>query len=94
LIPVNEAQTRNRQFVFREVNARIAEITITQGEPTSGFICECGQSDCTSILDLSLGDYQALREGGDFFIAARGHCVEGVDRLVESREGFDVLAQV
>jgi hypothetical protein len=35
-----------------------------------------------------------MRTDGDFFIVARGHCVEGVDRLVESRDGFDVLVQV
>jgi hypothetical protein len=91
---VNETQIRNRQHVFREVNDRIAEITVRHAEPASGFICECGEADCTSIIDLSLADYQALRAGGDFFVAAPGHCVVGIDRLVESRDGFDVLVQL
>jgi hypothetical protein len=94
LILVNNAQTRKTQIVFREVNERIAEITRKQEENESGFLCECGRDDCIEILALSLVDYQALRDGEDFFIAARGHCVEGVDRLVESRDGFDVLVQV
>jgi hypothetical protein len=90
---LNEA-IRSNQIVFREVNERIAEITLGQREAASGFVCECGQPDCASVVQLSLADYQGLRERGDFFIAATGHCVEGVDRLVESQDGFDVLVQV
>jgi len=91
---VDERQIAKNQLVFREVNERIAEITAGQGEAESEFLCECGRTDCTSVVGLSLTDYQALRLGGDFFVAAPGHCVEGVDRLVESRGGFDVLVQV
>ena len=85
---------RSRQRVFREVNDRIAEITVNQEESKGGFLCECGQADCHAKIAVSLADYQALRSEGDFFIAAPGHCVEGIDQLVESREGFEVLVQV
>jgi hypothetical protein len=50
--------------------------------------------DCTDTIVLSLVDYQALRMEGNVYIAAPGHAVDGVDRLVESRDGFDVLQQV
>jgi hypothetical protein len=85
---------KRSQWVFREVNERIAEITRNQGEIDSDFLCECGRDDCTKTIPLSLSNYQALRTDGDFFIAAPGHLVEGVDRLVESRDGFDLLVQV
>ena len=91
---MDERQIARNQFLFREVNERIAEITVSQGEAESEFLCECGRTDCTSVVGLSLADYRALRYGEDLFVAAPGHCVEGVDRLVESRAGFDVLAQV
>jgi hypothetical protein len=91
---VDERQIAKTQGLFREVNERIAEITAGQGEGASEFLCECGNTDCASVVALSLREYQALRSGGDFFVAAPGHCVEGVDRLVESRAGFDVLVQV
>jgi hypothetical protein len=94
LILVSSAQINKNQLVFREVNERIAEITLSQEETESGFLCECGRDDCAETIALSLGDYQALRDGEEFFIAAPGHCVEGVDRLVDSRDGFDVLAQL
>lgn len=89
---MSDAQIKHTQIVLREVNERIAEITRRQEESDSGFLCECGRDDCLEIFALSLVDYEAMRNG-DFFIAAPGHCVEGVNRLVESRDGFDVLAQ-
>lgn len=91
---MDERQIAKTQLLFREVNERIAEITAGHGEAASEFLCECGRPDCTTVVGLSLTDYQALRSGGDLFVSATGHCVEGVVRLVESRDGFDVLVQV
>jgi len=87
-------QTRTHQLILREVNERIAEITVQQEESRSEFVCECGRMDCNDHVDLDLGAYRAIRASGDYFIAATGHCVDGVDRLAESRDGFDVLAQL
>ena len=86
-------QTRTNQLILREVNERIADITVHQKQSRSEFVCECGQMDCNDHVDLDLGAYRVIRNG-DYFIAATGHCVEGVDRLVESRDGLDLLVQL
>jgi hypothetical protein len=91
---VNAQAIRNRQRVFRQVNERIADIMVAQDERANGFLCECAGSSCTSILELPLTDYRAVREEGDTFLVAAGHSVDGVDRLVESRDGFDLVEQV
>jgi hypothetical protein len=90
---VSHNQIAKTQLVFREVNQRIADITSEQGDTTSQFMCECGQRDCTAVIHLSLAGYRSVRDSGDFFVVAPGHCVEGVDRRVESRDGFDILVQ-
>jgi hypothetical protein len=90
---VHESRARQNQLVFREVNQRIADITRGQHEGNSEFLCECGEASCISVIDLSLAEYEEARSQQDVFIAAPGHCVEGVDRLVESRDGFDILVQ-
>ena len=87
-------QTRTNQLILREVNERVAEITVQQKESRSEFVCECGRMDCDDHVDLELGEYQTIRASGEYFIATTGHCVEGVDRLAESRDGFDVLIQL
>jgi hypothetical protein len=91
---VTDIQIRRAQPVFREVNQRIAEITREQQEAVSEFLCECGRADCISVVKLSLADYEDVRRDTANFIAAPGHCVEGVDRLTASRDGYDVLVQI
>jgi hypothetical protein len=76
------------------MNERVADITVYQEESRSEFLCECGRMDCTDHVDLDLGQYRGIRASGDYFIAASGDCVDGVDRLAESRDGFDLLAQL
>jgi len=91
---VNGEAIRRNQDIFREVNERIDDITSTQQEATSEFLCECGQQDCTLVVELRLDEYRQIRSGEDRFIVFPGHCVEGVDRLAESRDGFDVVVQI
>ena len=87
-------QTRANQLILREVNERVADITVEQKESRSEFVCECGRMDCDDHLDLELSEYQTIRASGEYFIATTGHCVDGVDLLAESRDGFDVLVQL
>jgi hypothetical protein len=91
---VTRDQTRTNQLILREVNERVADITVQQREARSEFLCECGRMDCGDHVDLDLGEYRAIRGNDDYFVAATGHCVDGVDRLAESRDGFDLLAQL
>jgi hypothetical protein len=91
---VTEAQViRKTQIVFREVNQRIAEITATHAETSSEFLCECGRPTCVTVIELALSDYLDIREDASFFITSTGHRVDGVDRLGEAREGFEIVTQ-
>jgi hypothetical protein len=91
---VDDSRTRQNQRVFREVNQRIADITRGQQELESEFLCECGESSCVAVVGLPLEEYEQVRARGDFFLAAPGHCVEGIDHLVESRGAYDLLVQI
>jgi len=91
---VTRDQTRTNQLIFREINERVAEITVQHNESRSEFVCECGRMDCTEHVELELGEYQTIRANGDYFIAATGHCVDGVDRVAKTRDGFDMLIQL
>jgi len=85
---------RRNQDVFREVNERVAAITAEQHETTSGFLCECGREDCTSSIELGLDEYREIRVNPEHYVAAPGHCVENIDRTVESRESYEIVAQL
>jgi hypothetical protein len=86
---VNKTEVLRNQRLLREVNQRIAEITA--GHQEDEFLCECGRDDCHATLDLELSEYNNLREQDGFFLVAPGHLVEGVDRLVEVRDGFELV---
>jgi hypothetical protein len=47
-----------------------------------------------AVVGLPLEEYEQVRARGDFFLAAPGHCVEGIDHLVESRGAYDLLVQI
>jgi hypothetical protein len=89
---VNKTEVLRNQRIFRDVNERIAEITARlEEEGGAEFLCECGRDDCHATLALDLSDYKDLREQDGFFLVARGHLVEGVDRLVETRDGYELV---
>jgi hypothetical protein len=89
---MNASATLRNQRVFREVNERIAEITADQNEEHVAFLCECGRDDCTESISLDLDEYATVRGRDGLFLIARGHCVEGVDRMVDSRDGYELAA--
>jgi hypothetical protein len=41
-----------------------------------------------------VNEYESLRAEDGFFILASGHAVEEVDRVVESRDGYEVVVAV
>jgi hypothetical protein len=83
-------EIRRYQRLFREVNLRIAEINASGGTPE--FLCECGRQDCIEAIALDLGEFRQVTREQDVFVVAPSHGVEGIDLLVESREGYDLVA--
>jgi hypothetical protein len=47
-----------------------------------------------SAIALDVNEYESLRAEDGFFIVVPGHAVEGVDRVVESRNAYDVAVAV
>src|SRR5215211_2296667 len=91
---VTRDQTRTAQLIFREINERVAEITVQYHESESEFVCECGRDDCTAHVELNLDEYQTIRASGEYFIAALVYCVEAADGVSAFWLGFDVGLQL
>jgi hypothetical protein len=81
-----------RYQLFRDVNTRIATINAEQEARQGQFLCECGQRDCITELTLDLEEFEQVRGEQGVFVVAPGHGVEGVDRFLESRDGYDLVA--
>jgi hypothetical protein len=61
--------------LFREVNARIAELeygVLLDGELLP-LICECADTGCAAVLQVEQATYSAVREHPQRFLVAPGH---------------------
>jgi hypothetical protein len=86
-----EKAARN-QVVFREVNERIAELTGLLTETGFNlFICECSDPGCAEALEITAGEYEAVRRDGARFLVADGHQTPEVERVVDGNGRFLVV---
>jgi hypothetical protein len=60
---------------FREANEGIHERAESLGADMQKlpFLCECPIEDCVEILQLTHGQYTAVREHPNYFMTAVGH---------------------
>ncbi len=79
--------------IFREANERIRdaaeEHAMTDAIP---FLCECPRPDCTTIVQLSMGEYEAVRAKPSCFLQMPQHQSER-GRVVMERDGYVVTDQ-
>jgi hypothetical protein len=87
-----EERIARNEALFRNVNERVRELAtqFADAEPVA-FVCECGQSDCAESLPVPLSDYERIRADSTQFIVAPGHEVPEVERIVERKDGYDVV---
>jgi hypothetical protein len=71
------------EAIFREVNERIAETAGRFDAEETAFVCECADTHCTHRVQLSLDDYEEVREHGARFVVVAGHEDERVEAVTE-----------
>jgi hypothetical protein len=78
---VTAERVARNQATFREANEQIERKAdeLRLGFESVPFICECPDPGCTSILRLSLVDYEMVRSRPEWFFSVPGHEVCVVD---------------
>jgi hypothetical protein len=88
-----ERQARN-EGLTRTVNEQVATLdSRTAGWAEQGrlfdFHCECGRSDgCDERLQMSLEEYERVRQQQDRFAVVPGHEEDQIEVVVERSERF------
>lgn len=59
-----------------------------------GFLCECARLGCNSVIELTVGEYEALRRHARRFAIVPGHEFPDVERIVESHAGYEVVEKL
>jgi hypothetical protein len=74
-LSLRENRIHRNEELFREVNARIAELEdrlILAGEPLP-LICECADTGCAAVIEVEQDTFRAVREVPLRFLVAPGH---------------------
>jgi hypothetical protein len=80
------------QALFRSVNERVDRIS--EDQATHGpvnFICECALPECGSSIELTHGEYEAIREDPTRFFVLPGHVFPEVEDVVEDRGRYVIV---
>ena len=80
------ARKAQNQELFREVNERIADLSSNLDDSIEnlGLICECSQTGCTEIIEVSIKNYARARDTETHFLVKAGHEDAGREAIVET----------
>ena len=83
--------------VFRRANLTLEETyrgAVPTGLTDAGhapFICECSNPHCTSVLQLTLEEFEQIRGVPGHYVVVPGHVVSDFRRVVDETDRFTVL---
>jgi hypothetical protein len=80
------------QSLLREVNERIAGITLAWGAKlTVDVLCECGRNDCLGLIRVPVPIYAAVRREPRQFVVFPEHAEAAHDRVLDHYGDFVVV---
>ena len=92
LLEARQARFGHNQSLFRAVNERVETLAgngAAQGSVP--FLCECANPDCDSQLDLSLAEYEAIRQNSTQFFVLPDHVFPDVETVVDDRDSYVIV---
>lgn len=80
------------ESLYREVNEAIQR-GVWPGESREfvRFRCECAEASCTAAVEMTVGEYEAVRANPRRFLVRRGHEVPGLEVVVARHPGYFVV---
>ena len=83
------------EAVFRKINEGI-ERGQWPGEEDApvGFRCECAQLGCTELIELTVREYEQVREDARRFIVLPGHELLEAEVVIENWPGYLVVQKI
>jgi hypothetical protein len=89
-----DRQARNEALI-RDVNQQQAVLDAqtawAASEHLFDFICECGDTRCDSRIEMTLDEYERVRQQDDRFAVTPGHENEEIETVVERHPRFLIV---
>ena len=88
-----QARAGRNQSLFRTLNEKLSEINEPLARVTNTFVisCECADTSCIEMLDISPDDYRRVRADPRWFIVLSDHVYPEVERVVRQVDGYVVV---
>ena len=98
---LDEARARriaDNESVVRAVNERIERIAAASPayppDEKIAFVCECGDSECSTAVHLTVDEYESVRADPARFVTIPGHEVVSAERIVRRVGDSHVVEKV
>ena len=87
----HEHRIAKTESLFRDVNERIAETSERFDADDAEFMCECADPACAERLEVSLDEYEQVREDPTKFLLNPEHVRPDVEQVVGRRRGYAIV---
>lgn len=90
--PLEARQVRlgKNQALFRAVNGEINQIEQTTVGPLN-LLCECASPTCGAYIELTRGEYEAIRQDPAHFFVLPDHVFPEVETIVDDRARYVIV---
>lgn len=92
-----EQRLVKNEMAFRAHNERRVVLEeaggVDPGEEVP-FVCECGNPDCTSPIEISVEAYERIHQRDDRFVVKRGHVFPDIERVVDESGRYLVVEKL
>jgi hypothetical protein len=87
-----EKRAARNEAISREINEGIEEAHRAAGSPDYvRMVCECTQAECSALIVISVGEYEAVRADAHHFAVLNDHVAPDVELVVRQTERFAVV---
>jgi hypothetical protein len=92
LLEARQVRLGKNQALFRAVNDQIEYIGQEQTTVRPlNFLCECADPDCDVYIELTQGEYEAIRQSPTRFFVLPDHVYPEVETIVDDRARYVVV---
>ena len=90
-----ERRAAQNEDMFRQVNERLHLLAVIDGSAAEleRFVCECEQTSCSLLVELTPGEYRSVRAEGRRFLVFpdSAHTRPEFETVIERRERYWVV---
>ena len=88
-----ERESKQRVAMNEATFRKVDEVMEERQDPSGllTFLCECGRLDCGELIQLTLVEYEDVRESSRRFAIVDGHEILETEEIVERHDRYVVV---